>query len=233
MYPFHHSVPFNFVNATIRLLLYPVFTEGGKQLCADLEALANECARICNRARSRLEGGSNDLWKGDHQEVKQDCNKQAFLGQETLWQEKRESTAKSESSDFDSSAGFLVEGTPPVGILKEAVFALCMPTGLQQEELDSTLAELGPIFSERLDPSGSLGQQLSDVWGTDEECVRALEQLEQRAASCQRVCAHQLPVSRQPEASTGVPGEVVGSCASGAAAAEHGRARPQAVATAA
>eukprot|EP00983_Pelagomonas_calceolata_P106357 1159224-Pelagomonas_calceolata.AAC.8 len=182
MYPFHHSVPFNFVNATIRLLLYPVFTEGGKQLCADLEALANECARICNRARSRLEGGSNDLWKGDHQEVKQDCNKQAFLGQETLWQEKRESTAKSESSDFDSSAGFLVEGTPPVGILKEAVFALCMPTGLQQEELDSTLAELGPIFSERLDPSGSLGQQLSDVWGTDEECVRALEQLEQRYA---------------------------------------------------
>ncbi|KAF5828861.1 hypothetical protein DUNSADRAFT_16963 [Dunaliella salina] len=81
---------------------------GGKQLCADLESLANECARICNRARSRLEG-------------------------------------------------------------------------FQQEELDSTLAELGPIFSERLS-SGGPGQQLSGVWGNNEECARASEQLEQRYA---------------------------------------------------
>lgn len=38
--------------------VFCVLCAGGQQLCDDLEALANECARIANRARAKLEGQS-------------------------------------------------------------------------------------------------------------------------------------------------------------------------------
>jgi len=58
-------------------------------------------------------------------------------------------------------------------------------TGAQQEELDSTLAELGPIFSARLlgaaPGSGPVqGPGQPAVGGGDEKFARASEQLEQR-----------------------------------------------------